>query len=110
MKRVKKLFNITESTIAIIQKIAKDQMLPESYALDNICLNYFRMLYKGQPIPSAITKQVHKTKKSELKEINERLEWINEALKDDELNERTIIELKREQAYLIEKRIKLNEN
>lgn len=103
MKRVKKLFNITETTIAIIQKIAKDQMLPESYALDNICLNYYRMLYKGQTIPNTITKQEHKTKKSELKELERQLLLVNETLKETYLSEKQITELKREQAQIIDK-------
>lgn len=103
MKRVKKLFNITETTIAIIQKIAKDQMLPESYALDNICLNYYRMLYKGQTIPNTITKQEHKTKKSELKELEKSLNLVNETLKESYLSDKQKRELLKEQESIIDK-------
>ena len=46
--RMKKLYSITEQTYQIIKKLADEQQIPESYAVDNMAINYWRMTHKGQ--------------------------------------------------------------
>lgn len=52
MERLKKLYSITELTNNIIKQIAKEQCVPESYALDNIVQSFYRMTHKNQPVQS----------------------------------------------------------
>jgi len=51
MKRMKKMYSITKQTEAIIKELAREISMPESYALDNMAINYWRMTHKGKDIP-----------------------------------------------------------
>lgn len=54
--RMKKMYSITQTTAATIQTLAKEQEMPESFALDNIIANYWRMMKKNTPQPTIYEK------------------------------------------------------
>jgi len=82
MKRMKKMYSITGLTDAIIKRLAEEINMPESYALDNMTLNYWRMTHKGKdmPIPTEIKVNVKKGLTDE--------EWIayDKAVKSGEIS------------------------
>lgn len=68
MKRMNKNYNITEQTNAIIKAVAEDLSLPDSYALDNICLSYWRMAHKNdhKPLPTPTNqKRIYKKQETQ---------------------------------------------
>lgn len=103
MKRMKKLYSITEQTIAIIQKLAQEQCITESYALDNMALNYYRMTHKNQNVPTIATIKTKESKQEKKEKLKKEINLIDDILKD-----KTISPLQRREAE-IEKEIKIIE-